>query len=103
MEYSISYANKRAERGDKTGLARLTPSMTAAEREAAHYAAGEISQRAIEQATADFEINQASGSSHHAKATPSSRPSTGRTQGKEETEETGWVNGRFDVASRPTT
>ena len=76
MEYSISYANKRAERGDKTGLARLTPSMTATEREAAHYAAGEISQRAIEQATADFEINQASGSSHRAKATPSSRPST---------------------------
>ena len=76
MEYSILYANKRAERGDKTGLARLMPSMTATEREAAHYAAGEMSQRAIDQATADFEINQASGSSHRAKATPSSRPST---------------------------
>ena len=76
MEYSIAYANKRAEKGDKTGLARLTPSLTATEREAAHHAAGEISQLAIDRAAADLEINQASGSSRRTQATPSSRPST---------------------------
>ena len=76
MEYSFSYANMRAERGDKTGLARLMPSMTETEREAAHYAAGEMSQYAIEQARADFERHHASASSNRPKATPSSRPST---------------------------
>ena len=76
MEYSFSYANMRAEKGDKTGLARLMPSMTQTEREAAHYAAGEMSQYAIEQARADFERHHASASSNRPKATPSSRPST---------------------------
>ena len=78
MEYSFSYANKRAEKGDKSGLARLMPSMTPTEREreAAHYAAGEMSQYAIDQATADYERHHASASSSRTKATPSSRPST---------------------------
>ena len=76
MEYSIAYANKRAEKGDKTGMARLLPSMTAVERDAARNAAGEISQLANDKAAADLEINQASGSSRRAQATSSPRPST---------------------------
>ena len=76
MDYAIAYAKKREDKGDKSGIARLMPSVTATERDSARNAAGELSQLAIDKAAADMTANQASASSRRAQATSSSRPST---------------------------
>ena len=77
MEYSIAYAKEREKRGDKSGSARLMPSLST-ERDSARSATGELSQFALDKAAADLSASQAAGSasSRRAQTTSSSRPST---------------------------
>ena len=57
MEYAWAFADKRAEKGDHTRMARMLPSMTEDERSDARKAAGQMPRKAIESVNCDRKVN----------------------------------------------
>ena len=81
MEYAWAFADKRAEKGDHTRMARMLPSMTEDERSDARKAAGQMPGKAIESVNIAIEKSMAqpessSSSSRYPKAKAPPRPST---------------------------